>query len=112
MRPEVHDRYPVSDIPGQPEVMGHDEHRQAKFGPQPQQQGQDLAANRCIQARDRLVGNQHPRIEDQGSGDHHALTLAPAESSWGYRRKKRSGGRSPARARASATNSSSLPGIR
>ena len=76
---EVHHRDPVGDVPGQAEVVGDDEHRQAELVAQPQQQRQDLAAHRGVQRGHRLVGDEHLGLEDERAGDDDALALAAGQ---------------------------------
>ena len=76
---EVHDRDPVGDVPGQPEVVGDHQRGQAEVVAQPQQQREDLAAHRRVQRGDRLVGDQHLRVQRQRAGDHHALPLTTGQ---------------------------------
>jgi hypothetical protein len=73
---QVHDGQPVGDVPGQAEVVGDDQDGQAEVADQAQQQGQDLAPDRGVEARHRLVGHQHARLQGQRPGDHHPLALA------------------------------------
>ena len=73
---EVHDRDPVGDVPGQPEVVRDDEDRHARLAHEPQHQREDLAAHRRVEARDRLVGDEQRRLEHHRAGDHDALALA------------------------------------
>ena len=79
---EVHDRHPVGDVPRQAEVMGDDDQRQTQFVAQPQQQGEDLPANRRVEARHRLVGDDDLRVEDERSRDHHPLALPAGQFVW------------------------------
>ena len=46
---------------------------------QAQQQRQDLAADRGVQRRDRLVGDQQPRPQRQRPGDQHPLLLSAGQ---------------------------------
>ena len=79
---EVHDRDPVGDVPGQAEVMRDDHQRQAQFVAQSQQQGEDLPANGCVEARHRFVGDDDVGVEDERSRDHHPLSLAAGQFVW------------------------------
>ena len=76
---EVHHRDPVGDVPGQPEVVGDHEDAEAELLAQLEQQRQDLAADRRVEAGDRLVGDQQLRLEGQRAGDQHALPLAAGQ---------------------------------
>ena len=55
---EVHHRDPVGDVPRQPEVVGDHEDAEAELLAQLEQQRQDLAADRGVEAGDGLVGDQ------------------------------------------------------
>ncbi len=79
---EIHHRHPVGDVPGQAEVVGDDDQRQTQFVAQPQQQGEDLAADRRVKARHRLVGDDDLRVEDERSRDHHPLALPAGQFVW------------------------------
>ena len=76
---QVHDGQPVGDVPGQAEVVGDDQDGQAEVADQAEQQGQDLAPDRGVQAGHRLVGHQHARLQGQRPGDHHPLALAAGQ---------------------------------
>ena len=76
---EVHDRDPVGDVPREPEVVGDDEDRHAGLAHELQHQREDLAAHRRVEARDRLVGDEQPRLEHHRAGDHDALALAAGD---------------------------------
>ena len=92
---EVHDRDPVGDVPREPEVVGDDEDRDAGLAHQPEHQREDLAAHRGVEAGDRLVRHEQPRLEHHRAGDHHALALAAGHLVRVAGAKKRSGGRRP-----------------
>ena len=72
---EVHHGDPVGDVPRQAHVVGdHDDPEPERLA-KAQQQRQDLAADRGVQRRDRLVGDQQPRPQRQRAGDQHPLLL-------------------------------------
>ena len=79
---EIHHGHPVGDVPRQAEVVGDDDQRQTQFVAQPQQQGEDLPANRRVEARHRLVGDDDLRVENEGSRDHHPLALPAGQFVW------------------------------
>ena len=93
---EVHHRDPVGDVPGQPEVVGHHHDAQTELLAQPEQQRQDLAADRGVERGDRLVGDQQLAGAGPSAPAMSTRCFWPPDSSCGYRRKSRSGGRSPA----------------
>ncbi len=72
---QIHHRHPVRDVPGEPEVMGDDERREAQLVPQAQQERQDLAPYRRVQRGHRLVGHDQLRLQHQRPGDHDPLAL-------------------------------------
>ena len=49
---EVHHRDPVGDVPRQPEVVGDHDDPEPEVVAQPQQQGEDLTADRGVEADD------------------------------------------------------------
>ena len=76
---EVHDGDAVGDVPRQPEIVRDHEHRQAHLVAQPQQQRQDLAADRGVERGHRLVGDDHRRVQRERAGDDDALALAAGQ---------------------------------
>ena len=76
---EVHDRDPVGDVPGQAQVVGDHDDPEPERVAQAQQQRQDLASDRGVQRRHRLVGDQQPRPQRQRAGDQHPLLLPAGE---------------------------------
>ena len=72
---EVHHGQAVGDVPRQAEVVRDDQSGKSEFVAQPQQQREDLAAYRCVEGCDGLVGDEHDRLEHQRTGDDHALAL-------------------------------------
>ena len=64
---------------------------------QPQQQGEDLAADRRVQAAHRLVGDDHLGLEGERAGDHAPAGAARRTARAGSGAQNRSAGRSPAR---------------
>ena len=76
---QVHHRDPIGDGPCQPEVVRHDHQRDVELVAELHQQREDLAADRRVEVRHGLVGDDHVRIEHEGAGDHDALTLSARE---------------------------------
>ena len=72
---EVHDRYAIGDVPGQPEIVGDDEDRDARLANEAEHQLQDLTANRRVEARHRLVRHEQRRLQHHRAGDHDPLAL-------------------------------------
>ena len=77
--PEVHHRDPVGHGPGQAEVVGDDHDRDPQLVAQLHQQREDLAADRCVEVRHGLVGDDHGRVEHEGARDHDPLALAAGQ---------------------------------
>ena len=76
---EVHHRDPVGDVPRQPEVVGDHEDAETELLTELEQEREDLAADRRVEAGDRLVGDQQLRLEGERAGDQHALPLATGQ---------------------------------
>ena len=76
---QVHHRDPVGEHPGQRQVVGDEQVRQAALAAQVEHQAQELGPDRDVEHRDRLVGDDQLGLHDQGPGDHHALALAAGE---------------------------------
>src|SRR5271157_399835 len=57
------------------DVMSNDEQGEIHLPLQVQQELQDLRPYRDVEHRDRLVGNDEPRPQDERPGDHHPLPL-------------------------------------
>ena len=77
--PEVHDRDPVAQRPGEAEVVGDEQQRQLAPALQLDQHGDDLRPHRGIEHRHRLVADQPLGLEHERRGDRHALALAARE---------------------------------
>src|SRR5215212_1780929 len=105
---QIHDSDPVGERPGEGEVVGDEDKGHPDLVLEPDEELEDLAAHRGVEHGDGLVGDEHPGLERYRGRDDHPLALSP-DSSCGLSRKKRSGGLSPARARARATISFSSP---
>ena len=71
----VEHHHRVGDLVGGGEVVGDVDQRDAGLVLQPQQQLQDGGAQRGVDHRDRFVGQDDLRIEQQRAGDHDALAL-------------------------------------
>src|SRR5581483_11505311 len=77
--PHVHDRDAVADVLDHAQVVGDEEVGQAESLLQLEHQVQDLRLHRDVQRRDRLVGDDQPRLERERAGDADALALAAGE---------------------------------
>jgi hypothetical protein len=77
---QVHHRDPVGDVPGQPQVVVTTSTDRPRLLAQPEQQREDLAADRGVQRRDRLVGDEDAWLQRQGAGDHHPCRCPPDSS--------------------------------
>ncbi len=75
----VHHGDAVADVPDHPQVVRHEDVREAQAVLQIEQQVQDLRLHGHVERRHRLVGDDEPRIHRQGAGDPDALALAAAE---------------------------------
>ena len=74
--PEVHHRDAVAERPGQPDVVGDQEQRQAARAAQAEQQVQHLRAHGDVERRDGLVAHEPGRLGRERAGDRDALALA------------------------------------
>jgi hypothetical protein len=75
----LHHRHAVGKAAHQVQVVRDQQHGHAGLALQIAQQIQDLRAQRHVQRRGGLVGQQQPGLARQGHGDHGALALAAAE---------------------------------
>ncbi len=75
----LHDGHPVGDLGDHAEVMGDEHHRHAELALHPLDELQDLLLGGHVERGGGLVGDQQPRLQGQGHGDHHALALAAGE---------------------------------
>ena len=75
----LHHRHPVGELAHQVQVVRDQQHRHAVLPLQLGQQVQDLRAQRHVQRRGRLVGQQQPGPARQRHRDHRALALAARE---------------------------------
>jgi hypothetical protein len=78
------DRRPLVIVPirwaaGDRAVVGDEDQGEPALAPQPVEQGDDLVPGVLVEVPGRLVGEQHPRLLDQGAGDRDALLLAAGE---------------------------------
>jgi hypothetical protein len=79
---EVHHGQAVGDVPREAEIVRDHQSGQSEFVAQPQEKREDLAAHRRVKGGDRLVGDEHARLEDHRPGDDHALALPPGQLMW------------------------------
>src|SRR5215212_3988499 len=69
----------LADLVRGRQVVGDVDQRNAELAIQLHEAGEDRGAQRGIHHRDRLVGDDDARADDQGAGHHHPLALPPAE---------------------------------
>src|SRR6266852_3211385 len=77
--PQVHDRYPVRQVPHHREVVGDEQVRQLELFLEILKQVDDLRLNRDVQRRNRLVTHDERRRNRQSTGDSDALPLPARE---------------------------------
>ena len=77
--PEVHDPDPVADVLDDREVVGDEQVGEPEFLLEVVEQVQDLALDRHVEGRHRLVADDEVRVDRQRPGDADALALAAAE---------------------------------
>ncbi len=71
----LHDGHTVGEAAHQLQVVGDEQHGHARLALEIGQQLQDLPAQRHVQRRGGLIGQQQARPAGQGHGDHGALAL-------------------------------------
>src|SRR5258708_2442204 len=76
---EVHDCYPVADVPDDREVMRDEDVREVEIPLQLHQQIQHLRLDRHIQSGDRLISHYELWIDYEGTRDADALPLTTRE---------------------------------
>ena len=76
---EVHDRDPVAEELRGRQVVGDVDVAEPQLGLEVQHQLQDLGPHRHVEHRDRLVGHEHARSQDDGARHHHPLLLPAGE---------------------------------
>jgi hypothetical protein len=76
---EVHDGYPVGDMPDYPEVMGDEDIGEPELLLEVREEVQHLGLDRHIEGGDRLVGHDQLRPGREGPGDADPLALAAGE---------------------------------
>ena len=74
--PGVHHHGAVADGGGQLQVVGDEQHRQPEVAPQAVEDRHDLGLGGDVQGGRRLIGQQQPRLGQQGRGDHDPLQHA------------------------------------
>jgi hypothetical protein len=77
--PEVHDRDLVRYLPDHGQVVGDEQVGHAPFALQVAEQIKDAGLDAHVQRGDRLVQDQHLRLERQRPGDADALALPAGE---------------------------------
>ncbi len=74
--PEVHDEHLVGDVARARDVVRDVEERDAKLALELQDQVEDPDADRDVEHRDRLVAQDHARLDRERACDRHALALS------------------------------------
>src|SRR5207237_6245134 len=80
----AHHHHVIGDLAHQREVVRDEEHRHLVALLQSGDQIHDLALDRHVQRRGRLIGDQELRLAGDRHGDHHALLLPARELKWIY----------------------------
>ena len=75
----LHHGHAIGELAHQVQVVGDQQHRHPGLALQIVEQAQDLRAQRHVQRRGGLIGQQQARPARQGHGDHRALALAARE---------------------------------
>ena len=75
-RSQVHDTNAVADVLDDGEVLGDEEVGEPQLLLEIVEQVEDLALDRDVERRDRLVAHDEVRVEREGTGDADALALA------------------------------------
>src|SRR5438445_2872761 len=79
--PLVDEVDPIGGLPGEGHLVGHDDHRRALVG-QLLHHLQDLADQRRVESRRRLVEEEDPRLHRERPGDRDPLLLAARQAPW------------------------------
>ena len=61
--PQVHDQDAVRDVPDRCQVVTDEQVRETEVALQPLEQVDDLRLQRDIEGGDRLVADEHPRVD-------------------------------------------------
>ena len=75
----IHHRHPMADIFYHSQIVGNKQIGKPQLFLQPTHQIYNLSLNRHIQCRNRLITNNHIRINCQGPGNANPLSLATAK---------------------------------
>ena len=89
MRPVVHDRDAVGDLHRLLLVVGDEHGRDVDLVVQAPQPRAQLGAHLGVERAERLVEQQHARLDRQRAGERHALALAAGELRRVARRRSR-----------------------
>ena len=76
---EIHDHHFVADLSDHGKIVGDEQDRNAEFGLQRHEQLDDPSLDGHIQRRNRLVADEHFRLDHKRAGDADTLTLAAGE---------------------------------
>jgi hypothetical protein len=81
-RSRVHHSDPIRNLRNNRQIVGDEEHGEAKLLTQFGQERQDLGLYGDVECGCRFVGNQQLRTIDDGHRDHYSLALAARELVW------------------------------
>ena len=90
---EVHHPDPVADVLDDRQVVGDEQVGQVELAPEVEEQVQDLALDRHVEGRHRLVADDEVRVERERPGDADPLALAAARTRAGSGGRSRAAGR-------------------
>ena len=76
---QIHDRNIVGDVPRQGDVVADEDHRRVVVPGQVDQHVDDLGADRHVQHRHRLVGNDEAGVQEHGADDGNSLQLTAGQ---------------------------------
>jgi len=77
--PQVHDQNALANVLHHSQIMGHEQIRHTMITLEVLEQIDDLSLNGHIQRAHRLVADNQPRLDRQGTGDSNTLALPSAE---------------------------------
>ena len=77
--PQVHDRDAVAQVAHDGQVVRDEHDREAEAAAQVLEEPQDRGLHRDVQGGDRLVRDDHARLDRERPGDRDPLALAPGE---------------------------------
>ena len=81
--PQIHHSNPVTDMLNNTEIVSDEQVCQIELVLQILKKIENLSLNRYIKSRNRLIGNNYSRFENQSSGNGDTLSLPRRKNSWG-----------------------------